>query len=697
MKLKLMIGLALAAGIAVADDGFRKLYLTDYVDRMEGAWLGQSVGVAMGTSTEFEWKGEIIPETCEGAQWKCFPSFWDPDWINRTFEQDDIYVEMTFLQSLCRYGLDVTPAQAGVDFAKTRYRLWCANLTGRNNVRKYICPPDSSHPSVNSCANDIDYQIEADYAGIISPGLPRRVNKLAQVFGRIMNYGDGLWAGEFMGAMYAEAFFETNNVKVVEAGLKAIPAESQYAEVVRDMLVWYKEEQVEKRGGGGDWKGAWQKFFDKWVKAKGEFKGDDNPSPLKFTNGAIDARVNGAMVVLGLLWGNGDLLRTMEISTRGGYDSDCNPSSAAGVLGTMLGKRGIPKKYYEKLDKGRTWEFTDYTYDKLICDCQQLARKIVLAEGGRIEKDEKGEYFLIPNQTAVPDKYEPAWAPGPKANAAFTDVQRQEIEAAYHRYLIVGHGDLVKKGKGSDIARELLKRLSNNNGTLYAVDALEVTDAAALKACVGKIYEGVVLIPGYDTDKPNDDTVVSSNQVAAMSALLDSVKTKAAVVVELDNRDFENFRRLQDVFRGRAAVIMTRDAESRMANIWGNYAPEGMRRIELALKYAADPAKRDWMHPLPGKVTMEGTWMVLDFETPALRGQSLIVGDTLFRKFYVRSAGKANWTRTDNAYVEGNKLYLDCSKIKDPAGVRLNWWGISPFQNVDYLPTPSFVISLDAK
>ena len=49
----------------------------------------------------------------------------------------------------------------------------------------------------------------------------------------------------------------------------------------------------------------------------------------------IDAKINGAYVALGLLYGKGDFRRTLEIATRSGQDSDCNPSSAAGVLGQI--------------------------------------------------------------------------------------------------------------------------------------------------------------------------------------------------------------------------------------------------------------------------------------------------------------------------------------------------------------------------
>ena len=156
------------------------------MDKMKAGWIGQMAGVGWGGPTEFKWKGEIIPA-------ESMPE-WSPELINQ-YEQDDIYVEMTFLRTLDLYGLDVNTRQAGIDFANSRYRLWHANRAGRDNLRSGIAPPWSGHPEFNKHADDIDYQIEADYAGLISPGMPQSAIQLGDTFGRLMNYGDGLFTG----------------------------------------------------------------------------------------------------------------------------------------------------------------------------------------------------------------------------------------------------------------------------------------------------------------------------------------------------------------------------------------------------------------------------------------------------------------------------------------------------------------------
>ena len=56
----------------------------------------------------------------------------------------------------------------------------------------------------------------------------------------------------------------------------------------------------------------------------------------------IDAKLNGGYVGMGLLYGNGDFWKTMNVATRCGQDADCNPANPAGILGPLLGARAIP-------------------------------------------------------------------------------------------------------------------------------------------------------------------------------------------------------------------------------------------------------------------------------------------------------------------------------------------------------------------
>ena len=387
---------------------FRRISVDEYLDKMKGGWVGQMAGVGWGGPTEFRWKGEIIPAD-KMPEWK-------PGMINQ-FGQDDIYVEMTFIRTLDQYGFDVDIRQAGIDFANSGYGLAHANHYGRDNLRKGIAPPDSGHPQFTAHADDIDYQIEADYSGLISPGMPNLVIELGEKFGRLMNYGDGLYGGQFVGGMYAEAFFNDDMVEIVQAGLKCIPQGSQYAECIRDVLAWYQQNP-------NDWQKTWHLI---------EAKYHDNPDYRRAScdkgDFDIDAKINRAYIVMGLLYGKGDPDQTIIISTRCGQDSDCNPSNAGGILFTTIGFSNLPKRFKSALDPEGKFSHTPYDFPTLVDVCEKLARQSVRRAGGRVEKNADGEeVFVIPPTVPRPVKLEQCWEPGPIANSRFTAQEMAKIK-----------------------------------------------------------------------------------------------------------------------------------------------------------------------------------------------------------------------------------------------------------------------------
>ena len=394
---------------------YSRLPVSEYRDKMKAGWIGQIAGVSWGAPTEFKYRSCTIPEDR-------MPK-WLPNMINDAFDQDDLYVEMTFLRTMEQHGLDCSIRQAGIDFANSGYGLACANNVCRENLRKGIAPPDSSHPRFNKCPNDIDYQIEADYSGLIAPGMPNMAIWLGEKFGRLMNYGDGVYGGQFMGGMYAEAFFEDDPVKIVEAGLKCIPAKSQYAEMVRDMLRWHRDDP-------DDWQKAWRLAQKKYR---------EDPQYQKASNGGIDVKINGACVLMGFLFGKRDLDRTIVISCRSGQDSDCNPSSSGGVLFTTIGFSKLPDRFSKDLNEKAIFSHTAYNFPGLIDVCEKLARQCLVRSGGRIEKDAAGEeVFVIPVAAPKPSKLELSWAPGPIAKSRFTPEEMARIteglEPAFKRF-----------------------------------------------------------------------------------------------------------------------------------------------------------------------------------------------------------------------------------------------------------------------
>jgi hypothetical protein len=194
----------------------------------------------------------------------------------------------------------------------------------------------------------------------------------------------------FVGGMYSAAFFETDARRIVELGLACIPAQSKYGKIIRDVIDWSAKYP-------DDWKKTWQLIEDKYNKDHACPDGALNPFN-------IDAGINGAYIALGLLYGKGDFAKTVEVSTRAGQDSDCNPSSAAGVLGVMLGYDRIPDVWKSGIPKiaDTKFQFTNYTYNEICKSTLNRALAVVRQAGGKVE----GAEVTIPAQNPAPAKFE---------------------------------------------------------------------------------------------------------------------------------------------------------------------------------------------------------------------------------------------------------------------------------------------------
>jgi len=406
----------------------RELDWDTYVDKVQGAWAGKMIGVTFGQPWEFDYLGapigfDITDWTLSPTRMKYYREHMDnkSDYddpvtteaksneihINREFilksekehpsfgapDNDDIYINLLFLYCLRRYGIDADPVTVAHEWDAKIRQVWHANDAGLANIRRGILPPMSGNPRYNLHADDIDFQIESDVFGMISPGMPQVSNKFDERMGHIMNYGDGVYGGMFISAMYTQAFFAKNVREVVENGLKAIPPQSLYAQLIRDVIRWHDENP-------GDWLKTWHLVQNKWGEV--DHCPDGYRQPFN-----IDAKLNGGYVVIGLLYGNGDFYKTMNFATRCGQDADCNPANAAGILGTLLGFKGIPAEYRDPLHN-TYWNKTlaglpdSYEVDALARDTALVGLDVLLANGGEVVSRNGKLVLRIPVQQPVP-------------------------------------------------------------------------------------------------------------------------------------------------------------------------------------------------------------------------------------------------------------------------------------------------------
>ena len=352
--------LLIATSCNNSSDGFKKISTEELKDKIAGGWAGKMIGVTYGAPTEFRAQNQTYEDSIK----------WKPSDIKGSMWQDDIYVQLTFLMSMDKYGIDAPAKKYQEMFAKAGYPLWHANMQARKNYYDSIFAPLSGSPDYNLHADDIDFQIEADYIGFMCPGMSYSASMIADKIGHIMNYGDGVYGGVFVAALYSQAYFESDIQKIIEKALQSIPPESDYHKVIRDVITLHQHYP-------SDWHEAWKELQNKW----GEVDICGAGSPFN-----IDAKLNGAYIVMGLLYGEGDPIKTLEISTRCGQDSDCNPSNAMAVLGVIKGFSSLPAEMQEgvKAIGDSTFIHTAYSFNSAVNSTYNYAVDLITGSGGKV-------------------------------------------------------------------------------------------------------------------------------------------------------------------------------------------------------------------------------------------------------------------------------------------------------------------------
>ena len=376
MKIKLITTVLLFASILAAvscntDTATKTLTREQLLDKIKGGWAAQTFGCTYGGPTEFRYNGCMIPDSVEIV--------WPDGYCKWYYENegglyDDIYMDLTFVEVFDNYDFDVPVDSLANAVAYAVNKLWHAYQAARYNILNGISAPASGHWKNNPHADDIDFQIEADFAGLMAPGMVNSASEICDKVGHIMCYGDGWYGGVYVAALYASAFVYDDIHTVVTEALKVIPAGSNYYKCMQDVIAWCSENR--------DWKTTWQLVEDKWADEINCPQGTKAPFN-------IDAKLNSAYVVMGLLYGDGDMDRTLEVSTRCGADSDCNPATAGGILGTMLGYSRISEKWLKNIREVEDLNFdhTDISLNKVYRMSFDHALKMIERNGGTVDGD----------------------------------------------------------------------------------------------------------------------------------------------------------------------------------------------------------------------------------------------------------------------------------------------------------------------
>lgn len=348
----------------------RRLTLEDYRDKVYGAWIGQIAGASYGFN--FEGKARNVIQL--------------DHYLNKyeaALVDDDYYYEMVALYGFERFGPNMTIQQLGDMWKEYRAGTWGSSEQARLALERGIKPPATGSPRYNRLFHTIGPQFSSDIYGMISPGMVNLAGAVARKYSHINGYAEGSDGAVFVAASISEAFFETNPAKIVRQAARLIDPRSNYRQAIDFVLTGYEH--------GKPWQEVAAASEARW-----------RPDYPQMNNSVA----NGALVALGILYGDGDFLKSINIVTHAGdnTDADCNAANIASVIGAMHGFSAIPKQFVDPLHNriygdhmgqlklGRT---IDERIDDLARRVADTGQKNLLAHGARLEKGA----LLIPRQT----------------------------------------------------------------------------------------------------------------------------------------------------------------------------------------------------------------------------------------------------------------------------------------------------------
>jgi len=323
-----------ASLLPAAQSDQRTISELNLYDKLHGMWIGQLIGNATGRPTEGTYDGPQ-PNPNTSVPWQ-IKQTWDAD--------DDTDIEYLALHILETYGFDCNEVEIADEWLShlTANGIYIANKQAWSLMLDGYLPPETGSRTYNQHWYSIDAQIGTEVFGALSPGLPHVAIDLAGRFAQITNSGFAVHAAQFYAAMYAEAFFESDVPTLIGDALLALPPASRTTAVICDVLEWYYEDSID---GLLDWRSTRAKLYEHYQGPAG--KG-------RYYNW-VESTINTGATVIALLYGQGDFKQTIQIAVLAGWDCDCNPATAGGLLGIISGFSNLPADLTDPVVCGNTY------------------------------------------------------------------------------------------------------------------------------------------------------------------------------------------------------------------------------------------------------------------------------------------------------------------------------------------------------
>ena len=290
-----------------------KLNFSEYKDRVYACWVGKNIGGTMGGP--FEGTHEILD--IQGYTTEA----------NVVLPNDDLDLQLIWLLAAKKYGpYQLNANILGEFWLDYIVPYWNEYGIGKANMRRGLYPPLSGDYN-NDWKHSNGAWIRTEIWATLLPGAPDMAAKYA-IDDAVVDHGcgEGTYAAAFVAAMQSAAFICNDIRKLIDIGLKKIPADCRTGKSVRMVLDCY----------------------DNGVPPM-ECREKVRIANADIGNGWFEAPSNIAYTVIGLVYGEGDFKKSMITAINCGDDTDCTAATVGATLGIMYGMAGIPEDWQKHI------------------------------------------------------------------------------------------------------------------------------------------------------------------------------------------------------------------------------------------------------------------------------------------------------------------------------------------------------------
>jgi len=275
-----------------------KISYYDLLDKIHGCWYGKCLGGAAGAPVEG------IKEIIETDN---FEEIFNPDLPN-----DDLDIQLLWLEVLEKKGINVTSCDLADAWIEKCWYPFSEYGYFMKNYERGIKTPYSGIINNSFFKEGMGCPIRSEIWALISAGNPELASMYAYNDACLDHADNSVYAEEFLSAAQSIAFFEDDIELIIKKAMEYIPETSKLYECMNFVIDCYKKGES---------------YLDTRKMVLARYSHPD------FTN----VVQNMAFVIIGLLYGEGDMRKTINISLKCGYDTDCTCASAAALVGIVKG------------------------------------------------------------------------------------------------------------------------------------------------------------------------------------------------------------------------------------------------------------------------------------------------------------------------------------------------------------------------